>query len=198
MTEFTARIYKAPRHVIKTSLQVDVADSTGLQGLIEVLLATAHGFVSATSQWGSMGLSVHRKVAGQGFSASLGAAGWELSQEDANVLFKPAMDYIRLHPSQYSGKIDGTVWNASSWSPSQGFQNLPWVEVHADREISTMLIRSPCRLVPDSTDAASASHTAKALTILAQEVPELSYSQNETEQVIEKHVISTLSSRSFT
>merc|ERR1712070_359825 len=92
---------------------------------------------------------------------------------------EPALNFIASQPTVYTAHVSDATWNASSWAPSDGYKNLPWVEVHADREISTMLVRSPCRLVPDATNDEIAQHTAAALTKIALQVPELSWS-NET------------------
>ena len=44
-----------------------------------------------------------------------------------------------------------------------------------------MMLRSPCRLVPDATDEQRAKHNAAALALVTQQLPELSHSHNSTQ-----------------
>ena len=44
-----------------------------------------------------------------------------------------------------------------------------------------MMLRSPCRLVPDATDEERAKHNAAALALVTQQLPELSHSHNSTQ-----------------
>ena len=44
-----------------------------------------------------------------------------------------------------------------------------------------MMLRSPCRLVPDATDEQRAKHNAAALALVSQQLPELSHSHNSTQ-----------------
>ena len=185
VTEWTARTYPAPTHTVRAGVNAFAADAKALEVLLEQLLITAHRFTSSSPFWGSVGVNAKRLPGGQGFNAGISAQGWELSQTDAAPLLAPLLKWIEeekpVNISRAEEHHGG--WTLSEWQPSDGATNMPWIEAPpgGDNELSTMMLRSPCRLVPDATDDERAKHNAAALALVTQQLPELSHSHNSTQ-----------------
>ena len=58
-----------------------------------------------------------------------------------------------------------------------------------------MMLRSPCRLVPDATDEQRAKHNAAALALVTQQLPELSHSHNSTQMATQFNCKTVMLSR---
>jgi len=133
--ELTARTHPAPRFVLQASGGYSASDEEGWQQLLELQFHVTNQLMAPA--WGG-GVGWNAGSNGGG-GVSFWSKGFEITEAEGEQLMTPFDALVASDPSRFSGKVEWSTWNASTWTPGQGF---PWMEAHPDREISTGLLAS--------------------------------------------------------
>ena len=161
VVEITARTHPAPLFVALASGGYSSVDEAGWQQLLEMQLNVTNKLMSPA--WGGgVGWSAGSNGGG---SVSFWSKGFEITESEGAELMIPFDNLVASDPTRFSGKVQWTIWNASTWTPGQGF---PWMEAHPDREISTGLLASFSRYPVQaqwSTPTAAASLASSIINI---------------------------------
>jgi hypothetical protein len=164
ITEFTARSHRSPNFTARMGFWGSSATDTEFkQLLVQTLKMGAETLQNASvlCNDGSMGWKVH---AGGG-TVSLECSAYEGDVPAMKRLLQPLADWATKQGGSIKGRLSGDVsWNASSYDPQK--INLPWMEKHPDREISTALLASMSKFFPAHVIATDAGATAVADAIV--------------------------------
>jgi FAD/FMN-containing dehydrogenase len=169
VTQFVARTHRPPTSVLLGSHSFTAIDEPAFTALLEQMLLASRRFMAPP--WGG-GVGFGRSGGGgKGFAASIGPKGFEVAEEAGQALLQPLLDFVRANATAYPNPQSAwSTWNASSWAPGAP---LPWIEVHPDREISTMMVASFGRLptMAQTSTPAGVAAVAAAFAAVAQQVP---------------------------
>ena len=169
-TRLVARAHRPPQHVLLGAHSFNAVGDEAFLELLEQLLLASRRFQAPA--WGG-GVGFGRGGGGlQEWSVSLGPKGFEVDEAEGQALLQPLLDFVARNATRFPNpKTSWAVWNASTAPPGSP---PPWIEVHPDREISTMMVASFGRLPTLSQTASPAglAAAAAALAAVARNVPD--------------------------
>ncbi len=168
VTEFTARSYEPPAWVAAGSASFETDDLAQFTQVLEHALNYTKNEVVLRSEWSGY-FGFYRSKVGGGYSVSVGAKGFNGDATDGAVRMQSLLDWAAAQPG-VSHSSSWTVWNNTGQ-----LTELPWMEAHPDREISTALVASLSRHVSllQLQDDAGIATVAAAFAELTDEMPAL-------------------------
>jgi hypothetical protein len=166
-TEFTVRAHRSPEHISAARFDGSATTGVGYTRLLAQVLKTLASVQADASNVCNDGSLSWGGGAGGG-TAGIHCTRYEGDPGVLHAALQPLADWVA---HQNSSTITGTVsssvsWNASSYDPKIG--DLPWMEKHPDREISTALLASMSKYFPVhyiATDTGAASVAAALVNI---------------------------------
>ena len=170
VAELVVRTHAPPRTVLLGSHSFGAVDRAAFVDLLAQATLASRRFM-APPWGGGLGFARAAGPGGQQYSVSLGPKGYEVDEAEGAALLQPLLDFVAANASRFpNAKAVWAVWNASTAAPGAP---LPWIEIHPDREISTMMVASFGRLptMAQTATPAGLAAVAEAFAAVADQVP---------------------------
>ena len=170
VAELVVRTHAPPRTVLLGSHSFGAVDRAAFVDLLAQATLVSRRFM-APPWGGGLGFARAAGPGGQQYSVSLGPKGYEVDEAEGAALLQPLLDFVAANASRFpNAKAVWAVWNASTAAPGAP---LPWIEIHPDREISTMMVASFGRLptMAQTATPAGLAAVAEAFAAVADQVP---------------------------